>query len=247
MNLEFCRILYDVEQLDKYWLTEGLLDVEYKQYILLAWLQKARREFGKTCLYPALAQLIDQHAHLRTLIDGRNGLDKNVKGDLIGLDFKKMRKVHRQLQDHPELDAYLNDLLELAEPLLRSTIDEGTALYELVESGLEFAPVGVQPIYQREGYLMVLDESRKEVLSYRYRHSQIDTGAERMLRLDCRQVDRRHVGFGDTLEGIKLDLARRFTELPHPAAFMVRTDLAFPLEQTLLPVAKRRLLRELAA
>ena len=236
-----------MEQLDKHWLTEGLLDVEYKQYILLAWLQKAKREFGKTCLYPALSQLIDQHILLRNLIEGRKGLDENVKGEVVGLDFKKMRKVHRKLQNHPELDNYLSELLELAEPLLRSTIDVGTELYELVEAGLEFAPVGVQPIYQREGYLMVLNEPNKEVLSYRYIQSQIDTGPQRMLRLDCKQVDRRHIGLGDTLEGIKLDLTKRFIELPNPAAFMVRTELAFPLEQTLLPVAKRRLFKELAA
>ncbi|MDG2426774.1 MAG: hypothetical protein P8M07_09350 [Flavobacteriales bacterium] len=236
-----------MKQLDKHWLTEGLLDVEYKQYILLAWLQKAKRQFRDVRLYPALAQLIDQHRHLNSLMEGRKNLDKSVKGDVIGLDFKKLRKVHKHMQDHPDLDRYLNELLALAEPLLRETIDEGTSLYELVESGLEFAPVGIQPIYQREGYLMVLDEPRKEVLSYRYHHSQIDTGKERMLRLDCRQVDRRRVGFSDTLEQIKLNLTRLIPELPHPAAFMVRANQSYPLEQTLLPVAKRRLLRELAA
>ena len=47
----------------------------------------------------------------------------------------------------------------------------------------------------------------------------------------------------NTPEAIKLSLIRRNQFLPNPAVYYVYTDIAFPLEQTLLPVAKRSLVK----
>lgn len=46
-----------------------------------------------------------------------------------------------------------------------------------------------------------------------------------------------------TCEWIKIDLIRNRKELPNPAAYAIETELNFPLEETLLPVAKRSLVR----
>ena len=42
------------DKLPNDWLTGGLLDAEYKQYILLAWLKRWEREFRDVKIYPAL-------------------------------------------------------------------------------------------------------------------------------------------------------------------------------------------------
>jgi hypothetical protein len=50
----------------------------------------------------------------------------------------------------------------------------------------------------------------------------------------------------NTYENIKSELIRHRTMLPNPAVYGIETDLRFPIEETLLPIAKRRLVRYLA-
>ena len=47
----------------------------------------------------------------------------------------------------------------------------------------------------------------------------------------------------DTFIQMKVRLARQFPEWPNPAVFLARVSYSFPLQQTTLPVAKRRLIR----
>jgi hypothetical protein len=44
---------------------------------------------------------------------------------------------------------------------------------------------------------------------------------------------------------IKLELVKERRDLPNPATYLFDTDVAFPYEETMLPVVKRRLLRHL--
>ena len=67
------------------WLTEGVLDAEYKEYVLLAWLQKVKQDLKGTKLYPALADVIDKHRELTAIKKGSSKARK--AGPVIGLDF----------------------------------------------------------------------------------------------------------------------------------------------------------------
>jgi hypothetical protein len=44
---------------------------------------------------------------------------------------------------------------------------------------------------------------------------------------------------------LKMELVQEYPELPNPATYAISTDLDFPFQETILPVAKRRLLRHL--
>ena len=46
-----------------------------------------------------------------------------------------------------------------------------------------------------------------------------------------------------TYENIKYDLIKNNIELPNPAVYSIETELSFPIEETLLPIAKRRLVK----
>jgi hypothetical protein len=50
----------------------------------------------------------------------------------------------------------------------------------------------------------------------------------------------------NTYENIKSELIRNRKDLPNPAVYSIETDLKYPVEETLLPVAKRRLVKFLA-
>jgi hypothetical protein len=47
----------------------------------------------------------------------------------------------------------------------------------------------------------------------------------------------------NTYESIKAELIRIKREFPHPAVYAIETDLEFPVDETLLPIAKRTLVR----
>jgi hypothetical protein len=49
----------------------------------------------------------------------------------------------------------------------------------------------------------------------------------------------------NTYENLKYDLIKR-TALPNPAVFSIETKLSFPVEETLLPIAKRSLVKYLS-
>jgi Cu/Ag efflux pump CusA len=46
---------------------------------------------------------------------------------------------------------------------------------------------------------------------------------------------------------MKGELLRARASLPNPAVYSVETELTYPLEETLLPIAKRRLVRYLSS
>jgi hypothetical protein len=47
----------------------------------------------------------------------------------------------------------------------------------------------------------------------------------------------------NTYENIKSELIRGKKDLPNPAVYSIETDLTCPVEETLLPIAKRSLVR----
>jgi len=47
-------------------------------------------------------------------------------------------------------------------------------------------------------------------------------------------------------EKIKLDLIRRYRDLPNPAAFLLLSKMKFPFSETLMPVAKRLFVKHIS-
>lgn len=51
----------------------------------------------------------------------------------------------------------------------------------------------------------------------------------------------------NTYENIKTELLRVKKDIPNPAVYCIETGLNFPVDETLLPVAKRSLVRYISA
>jgi hypothetical protein len=47
----------------------------------------------------------------------------------------------------------------------------------------------------------------------------------------------------NSYENIKAELIRSRKDFPNPAVYSIETDLSFPIDETLLPIAKRTLVR----
>ncbi|MCS7074504.1 MAG: hypothetical protein NZ108_08565, partial [Bacteroidia bacterium] len=80
------------------WLTDGILDVEYKQYILLSYLQEIRKDYLEWKLYPALADVIRHYANLHDFLNKKTDLEKSFRQTLRQINPETL-----QLQYSPEI------------------------------------------------------------------------------------------------------------------------------------------------
>ena len=212
-------------------------DSESSRYRVLAGLQEIRRSFCGNRVYPHLADLIHLRGALRNLADESDAL--RPRGPISGIDLEE----GMLLREEPENAALpFEAIVHWALPLIEAAIEEGRAIYDFVDERTAVQAVGIVPAYQDEGYLLIPDGEALRVL--RYAVSLFVSQDERYRSLRTASVDEAP---GDVpSDEIKRFLTARHPDLPNPATYRVATDLDFPIDETMVPVAKRKLLQYLA-
>ena len=82
--------------------------------------------------------------------------------------------------------------------------------------------------------------------SIRYQMTFFEHAEEKYRSMSTRFLMNKIRNVSNTYENIKIDLVREFVELPNPATYLAISKLKFPLEHTILPVAKRMLVRRIS-
>lgn len=235
-----------MSSLSKDWLTQGLIDFEYKKYVLLAYLQKVKESFGRVELYPFLSELVFHYQNLKAVKENRTLLREQFPRELSLEDFKKLVITYRELVEDDAVMNELTSIIEFAIPQIKESLDEGSIIYEYVESQCELSPVGVTPLYAREGYLFVTQPPEEETSIYRYQLSIYEERHEQLRSLNTQYIETAAKSPFEPYENLKISLTRRFTDLPNPAAYLVLSRMRFPFTATLMPVAKRLLVKHLS-
>lgn len=232
--------------LNRDWLTDGLIDYEYKKYVLLAYLKDIKKHFNSTVLYPFMSDLVFHYRNLMKVKESKKLMYDNFPESISKADFSKLQLTYKKIVNDDDVMQELEDIIAFAVPVLQSTLEEGRELFEFVEENIELSPVGVSPIYSQEGYLFLNQDAAKEVFIYRYQMTFFEHSEEKYRSMSTHFVMNEMKGLSNTYENIKIDLTRKFTELPNPATYLAVSKLKFPLAETLLPVAKRMLVREIS-
>lgn len=232
-------------QLHHDWLTEGMIDFEYKKYILLAYLKDIKAKFDSTELYPFLSDLIFHYRNLQRVKDQKELIYESFPKSISKADFKKLKFTYESIVQDTEVMKELEDIIGFAIPMLQSAINDGKELYDFVEDNLEISPVGLTPIYTHEGYLLVNQDAQKDVNVFKYQLSVFESAEEKYRGITTTFLETYVRDFSRSFEQIKLELIRKFKELPNPATFLVVSKLNFPLPQTLMPVAKRLVVQKI--
>lgn len=229
------------------WVTEGTLDFEYKKYLLLAYLQHCKAHFDQTRLFPPLSELVNHYRNLAELKNGLNALNEKFPRELKALDAPKLEMKYETTVPEAEYISTITEIADFALPSLLDSIHEGQDIYELVERNTEIIPIGIEPIYRDEGFLLINDEPDPEIYIYSFRHSIIPHPGENTRALGLTYLYSERKSLSNTVEQIKLDLIQRFRDLPNPATFFCVSHLHVPMSETLLPVSKRLLMKRLAS
>ncbi len=235
-----------MERLKDNWLTDGLIDFEYKKYQLLAYFKGVKSSFGRVELYPFLSDLVIHYRNLISLKENHSLIRDSFPKEISPEGLKNLELNYNRMIEDDLIMQEIESIMEYALPQFKSSLDEGSYIYEFVESKCEISPVGLTPIYANEGYLFLTQPPEKETYVYRYQTTIFEQSTEVMRGIHTRFILTAEKSLSATYENLKLSLIRQYSELPNPSVYLVLSKLRFPFDQTLMPVAKRLLVKQIS-
>lgn len=236
-----------MKSLSETWFAEGYIDFELKKYTLLAYLQEIGKQFNENKLYPQLADLIFHYNNLVSFRENKKFLKDQFPKKLSGIQLEKLQLLYEQIIKDNELMEELEEIIQYAAGKMKLAISSGTEIYEFVEEKLTIFPIGLMPIKINEGYFFLSEGSYRETRIYQYRLSFFEKHDEKYRSIKTEFIGQYERNMVNSYELIKIELIRNRKELPNPAVYSIETDLSFPVDETLLPIAKRTLVRYISA
>lgn len=235
-----------MKKLSENWLTENLIDLEYKQYILLAYLEDVEQHFKQQLLYPSLAELISHYRKLKTIKESTAQLFQSFPGQLTGLDFERFKLSYRRVVENDQLMEELERIISFSLPKLEIQLNVGKSIYEKIEHQLKLEPIGMVPLRQNEGYMILQINHPSELRVFEYVVSIFEENDEKFRAIHTREIAKYSSTLAYSPTEIKAELIRNNREIPNPAAYFFSCTLNIPIEETYLPIAKRMLIKELS-
>lgn len=232
-----------MKKLSETWFAEGYIDFELKKYTLLAYLQAINQYFDDNKLYPQLADLIFHYNNIIAFRENKRYLQEQFPKKLTGIQIEQLQVLYEQMIEDNELMQELEDIINFAAGRMKSTISSGTEIYEFVEENLSISPIGILPLDVQEGYFFLSTGKTKTTRVYQYRLSIFDKHDERYRSMKTAFIDTLQRSMVHTYENMKTELIKSRQEIPNPAVYSIETALSFPVEETLLPIAKRSLVK----
>lgn len=233
-----------MSRLSKDWLFENHIDLEYKSYVLLAYLQEVCQAFEVNQLYPHLADLV---AHYNTLV--------NIKAEHVRLENhfpKTLRSIRPNFEleyekmGMPESFEEVIEIIEYAIPLMEKHLKSGKQIYESLAKKVHVNTVGILPLMTDEGYLLMMNGNAPETQVYNFNITLFENPVGKYRAIHTTFVADYRRSLSNTPEQIKLELIRLNRKLPNPVTLVVESELELPFHETLFPIAKRAVVQFLA-
>lgn len=225
------------------WLTEKYIDFEYKKYILLAFLQDVDKDFDMQKLYPSLRELITHYRQLVTLKEKKDEMYKGFPQSAESIDTENMRIVYQKMVEDMEIMHQLESIVDFSIPRFQKYLAEGRKIYDAIESQLNIFPVGVVPLHAKEGYIFIRDGKNADTSVFEYDIALFEESDAKYRGIHTQYVKTREMDLGVSYLYMKMELLKEKQEMPNPATYVIESNWVVPLEETLLPIAKRSLLK----
>lgn len=235
-----------MDRLKDNWLTDGLIDYEYKKYQLLAYFKRVKESFLRVELFPFLSDLVFHYRNLILLKENHSLIRESFPKEITPEGLKNLEVTYKRIIEDDSVMQEIESIMEYALPQFKSSLDEGSYIYDYVESKCDISPVGLTSLYANEGYLFVTQPPETETNVYRYSVTIFEQSTEVMRGIHTQYLHTAERSLSNTYEHMKLNLIRQFTEFPNPSVYLVMSRLKFPFEQTLMPVAKRLLVKKIS-
>lgn len=231
-----------MKQLSSDWFMEGTLDFEYKKYVLLAYLQEVSREFAEYRLYPSFGELIFHRRNLATFQEEKKRLIEKFPAKLSEEEFRKLKLViEPQIQSDSRLSE-IESIIEYSIPIIEGKLKDGKEIYEQIDDQLKIEPIGILPLYKKEGYILLQIQPQKAVQAFEYQIVFFENVEANYHGISLHPLTTFELSIANTYEHMKRELIKVHQKYPNPATYLLYTQQQFPEKEALLPVAKRKIL-----
>lgn len=235
-----------MQRLSQNWISENRIDFEYKKYMLLAYLQHVSDNFTEQKLYPCLSDLVEHYRNLRMLQENKKCLFDKFPGKVTGADFETFKVLYDKLLQDDSLMIEIENIISFSLPQMELYLKEGKKIYDFIEHHLKFYPVGLVPLSNDAGYLFIKIDAENETKVYEYQVTLFENPDEKYRGISLSYFASYEKNMLNSFEAIKSDLIRFNRNLPNPATFAIESMLTVPFDETLLPIAKRVLVKHIA-
>ena len=234
-----------MKTLSKNWLTEGITDFEYKKYILLAYLQDVNSDFSQIRLYPHLAELVNHYQNAMSIKNSKKTLSLNFPKHISKADFQNLTFEYENTIADDNTMSTIDEILEFAITEFSKTLDDGTSIYQTIESNINISPIGLMPLRNEEGYFFLKFDSEADTRVYKFKISIFESATEKFRGINTEYIDTVQKRVSNTYENLKLEIINRYKDLPNPATYIVESKMKCAIEETVLTISKRALVKHL--
>jgi len=224
-------------------------DWEANQYKLLIKVREWLSNFNKNRLFPSIEEAIQLNLALEDLlrenIESKLWFDNEIKGQNGNeriVVFEKAHQVGNQLEK-------LLDFIDWSLQLNRPVLEEGRIIKDFVEDNLFLTKVtNYEKNYHGKGYFCLPDNKNDLLNIYLYEiiwdwsndelYQQINSHLVRSIpqnTIEC------------SIEELVNEFIQTSQDLHEPVAYVFETDLDFPYDETMFPIAEEALLKHLAS
>ena len=229
-----------MKKLPSDWLTNYLIDFEYKKYVLLAYLQSVKANFGDYKLFPDLPELQSHYRESGEFVQRKTLLSALFPREVLGINRDTLSLIYEELENDSEVMKEVDSILSFALPRFKETLEMGEERKEEVEQEIEVSPVGILPLEKREGYIFVYQHTNRDTDVYRYQFSVYDSFGSQYPRLNTTFLRSISKSFTETFTAIKLRMIREYKDLPNPATLLVEVRKSLPYKEAILPITQRK-------
>lgn len=230
-------------KLSSQWLTENFIDFEYKKYTLLAYLKSVKNNFDEKRIYPDLSEVREHYLNSLSLHEKKALFQRLIPKKVNGVDWENLSLNYEQLVMNNDALNEIEDILDYALPRFQAAVSVGSEIYEEIDNEMIISPLGIIPLHKDEGYFFIYLSFSGETKVYQYRLSVYDSHKEKHPRLNTTFVDSFGKSFTNTFTNIKLQLIRENKTLPNPATYLIEAKSEYPLHESLLPIACKKVTR----
>lgn len=209
--------------LDSDWISSAPIDFEYKQYKLLAYEQLLKEQIKSKKLYPVFLSLLENLKYANDFIKGIDDIKNAIKHP-VGLDLKNQKIIY----DQPHTDEAVEEYLKIATfgyDIMNSVYSEFKIIYDDVDKSIEIAGKRNSYLFDHiSGFLVVRYGIKTSYYKYVV-NQEIYPEPSHILGLD------------------RLDEREYHQKILTKNVFDVFLSDEYPLDETAMPVFKRKFLR----
>lgn len=234
-----------MENLSLNWITEKNTDFEYKKYSLLAYLENVKAKLQANILYPTVTQLTH---NLQMLINLKNtflNLDLALSKEVKNIDLQSYKINYQSFILGDKLSTDLLSIIDYSIIEINPVVQYANHLVHENLSKIKIDTVGLNPLNKHEGYLFFNNGNPNDILIYYYQLSLYDQSNADTSCIKTQFIDYYKQSITMTIDNMKLDLIKKYKEIPNPATYLFSSSQYLPLEYTFIPLANKKLIQVL--